>query len=409
MKIDEDFRRKLVVDYQIDFNWKKIFLILNQQNKNAENNVKLFFYRKFTNLIFRFDDFTIDDHVYEPRRLCIFQSIVQNILVAAHVENDSHFEFVRCYEFIFVFYYICELFKYFRNYLKHCFKCLIYQIRRHKSYESLQSIFTSSIFFHTIIIDFILTLSSTLIYLWNCVIICNCKYFKRIILIFDLIIWFATKWKHVLLNRLNMTDWNLSKAIIFDRDKKFLSKMWTIMFFRLKVTLLYAVVYHSQIDDLFKRTNQTVKIAFRFLIFTLKHFNRWSKILSRIQRDFNNFVNIDFSLNEIVYEFTSIQIMNLIKSIVVINDFSLTNNRFIIKSKVVDVIIFDQMNAKFHYDRKHKLMFMKQDDYALLKLHKSYNISSTNFNRKYNQQFVDFFLITKKIKRLIYRLTISNH
>ena len=101
--------------------------------------------------------------------------------------------------------------------------------------------------------------------------------------------------------------------------------------------------------------------------------------------------------------------MNLIKSIVVINDFLLTNSRFIIKLKVVDVIIFDQMNAKFYYDRKHEFMFMKQDDYAFFKLHKSYNISSTNFNRKYNQQFVDFFLITKKIKRLIYRLTISNH
>ena len=46
------------------------------------------------------------------------------------------------------------------------------------------------------------------------------------------------------------------------------------MFFQLKITLLYVVVYYSQIDDLFKRTNQTIKIVFRFLIFTLKHFNR---------------------------------------------------------------------------------------------------------------------------------------
>ena len=46
------------------------------------------------------------------------------------------------------------------------------------------------------------------------------------------------------------------------------------MFFRLKVALLYAAIYYSQIDDLFERTNQTMKIVFRFLIFTLKHFNR---------------------------------------------------------------------------------------------------------------------------------------
>ena len=46
------------------------------------------------------------------------------------------------------------------------------------------------------------------------------------------------------------------------------------MFTRLEVKLLYSVAYHPQTDGLLERTNQTVKIAFRFLIFTLKHPNR---------------------------------------------------------------------------------------------------------------------------------------
>ena len=43
---------------------------------------------------------------------------------------------------------------------------------------------------------------------------------------------------------------------------------------------------------------------------------------------------------------------------------------------------------------------MKQDNYVFFKLHKNYNISSTNFSCKYNQQFVDFFFITKKNKTI---------
>ena len=163
-----------------------------------------------------------------------------------------------------------------------------------------------------------------------------------------------------------------------------------------------------------KKINQTVKIVFRFLISTLKYFNRWSAILSRIRRDFNNFINSEFFLNEIVYEFSSIQAMNLWKfftnqsAFVVVDNFSLKNNRLITRQKIVDIIIFAQMNVKFHYDRKHQFMFMKQEDYALIKLHKKYNISSI-INRKYNQQFVKFFLITKKIERFAYRFVISNN
>ena len=46
------------------------------------------------------------------------------------------------------------------------------------------------------------------------------------------------------------------------------------MFFRLKVALLYVIVYYLQINKLSTRINQTIEIVFRFLIFILKYFNR---------------------------------------------------------------------------------------------------------------------------------------
>ena len=175
--LNKVFRKKIMNKYNIDLNWKKISHILNANS--IENNAKLSFYRE-NDFIFRFDD-----HVYKSHRLCILWSVIKNILKTAH-DNDTHFEFARCYEKIVSFYYIRGLIRYLRNYLKHCLKCQIYQTRRHKSYEFLQLILTFSISFHIITIDFVLTLfvfktSKS----FNCFMSVICKYFKRIFLISD--------------------------------------------------------------------------------------------------------------------------------------------------------------------------------------------------------------------------------
>ena len=50
----------------------------------------------------------------------------------------------------------------------------------------------------------------------------SCKYLKRIFLALEKIIWFATQWDYNLLDRLNITNWELLKTIISNRDRKFL-------------------------------------------------------------------------------------------------------------------------------------------------------------------------------------------
>ena len=76
------------------------------------NVVKFSFYRK-NELIFRFDNYIIDNHVYKFHRFCVFQSIIQNIFIVVH--DDNHSNFVRCYDKITVFYYIRDLFKYLKK------------------------------------------------------------------------------------------------------------------------------------------------------------------------------------------------------------------------------------------------------------------------------------------------------
>ena len=129
--------------------------------------------------------------------------------------------------------------------------------------------------------------------------------------------------------------------------------------------------------------------------------------MSRLQRDFNNVtIVIDKSFNEIFYDFTSIQFLDLLLQ--KIFDLSLKNNRLITRLKTFDVIVFEQMNVKFHYDKKHQSLFMKTKDYVLIRLHKSYNISFA-ISKKIDQQYVEFFRVIEKIERLFYRLIISNH
>ena len=118
IKMNKVFRKRIIDDYKNDLNWQKIEIILN-----IENDVKLSFSQK-NDLIFKTNDFIIDFHAYESRKLCISHSMIKNILKMIH--NENHDDFARCYEKISTFYYIKDLIQYLREYFKHCSKCQIF-------------------------------------------------------------------------------------------------------------------------------------------------------------------------------------------------------------------------------------------------------------------------------------------
>ena len=274
------FKQRILNDYKTNLNWQKIVSTLNQNVElNSENVASLSFYRRKNDLIFRFEDITIDDHVYESCRLCISHFVVSNILRLTH--DDDHVDYVRCFEKISFFYYIRDLSRYLRDYLKHCSQCQIYQTRRHASYDSLQSILISSISFHIIIIDFIFVLSLSR-QEFDTIMSIFCKFFKRDFVVFDKKIWFVREWDIALFDRLDIANWNLSKIIISNKDRKFLFDMWTIIFEKLKVKFMYSTIYHSQIDEQSERTNQIIEIVFRFYLIIMKNSVDWSNVLIEI-------------------------------------------------------------------------------------------------------------------------------
>jgi hypothetical protein len=296
------FKAKIIDEYFTDSKWNKI---LHTLSKNII--IKLSFTLKSDFLIYRSDQIALN-HVYEFKRLCISSIVIKNILNIAH--DTEHFDFVKCYDIISFSWYIHELTKHLRQYLRHCLKCQVFQIRRHKSYDSLQSILTSNVSFHIITIDFILTLSD--IDKYDCAMFVICKFSKRICLILEKTSWKTKDWALTLLSRLKIMNWELFKAIISNRDSKFLIELWIIIFDRSSVKLLYSTVYHSQSDEQSKRSNQIMKIALRFHLFILNNSKKWSSCLSIIQSHMNNFIiSLDKTLNEIVYEFISIQSTDL--------------------------------------------------------------------------------------------------
>lgn len=65
------------------------------------------------------------------------------------------------------------------------------------------------------------------------------------------------------------------------------------------------------------------------------------------------------------------------------------------------------MQDKRYYNRKHHPQFLREGDYALLRLHRGYNIPSNKLTgRKYGQQMAGPFKVTERVGQQAYRLAI---
>ena len=83
--------------------------------------------------------------------------------------------------------------------------------------------------FYTLTLDFILALLTSEKGYDTIMSVTN-KYTKRLTGIPGKAIWSAAQWAIALLNRLKIADWGISKALISNRDRKFLSELWEALF-----------------------------------------------------------------------------------------------------------------------------------------------------------------------------------
>ena len=246
IKIFKEFRKFINKNYQNESIWIKIRKIIV---KTSKNEIKISFYEE--NELIYFNEKRIINNVLH-RRLCLSQTALKETFRLVH--NEFHFDFHKCYELFFFVYYIRDLTASLKAYLKHCLNCQINQIQKYKSHEFFQSIQFSLFSFHIIVMNFILIFFQTKKKL-NCAMSVTCKFFKKIILISEKMIWKTKNWIKTFLIRLDIMNWKLFKQIINDRDRKFLSEFWIAFFTNFEIRFFYNTTYHFQIDEQFERIN----------------------------------------------------------------------------------------------------------------------------------------------------------
>ena len=425
LKLKKSFQQKIIINSSSEV-VRQQSKIVRQQSKivnrrffekrknNINQSVKIFSVENFDIEVFDsklkkiYIDiaFEIDDeliyHVDERRRLCILVACEQKIFRMTHDENQ-HSDRHRCYQKIVDTFYVLRLSRKLRLYIEHCSSCQLNQTKRHRSYEELISVFSSSRSFHIIVMNFVVELSN----IYDALFIVIDKFFRRVLIMREKTIYDVADWAHLLLKRLLIVDWNISKTIISNKNFKFFFDFWQTIFKRLKIAMLISIAYHSQINDDFERINQMIEIALRYLITIYSNMN-WFVFLSVLQTQLNNSFNvaIDLSLNEVIYDF------KVRDALIVIDASQVSKNifsqRLKYQQKTADVIVFVNAKTKIYYDVRHQSIFFRSDDRVYLRLHQNYKLSDSH-NRKMFNQRCELFIVKRRAERLAYELNLSIH
>ena len=365
----------------------------------ANISLKIYEFFDFRDVRFRYKNdllYYISD--FDSKRLCIFAVMKTEIFQQVH-DFTHHDDFMRTYDRLRNSIYVHSMIKHLKIYIAHCSKCQINQIKRHFVYDELTFIISSAIFFHTIVMNFIVKLSFSRD--MNVLFTITCKFFKKILLISSHDIWFAADWINVIIVAFMKHDWNISHATVSNRDSKFMSNFWQIVFHKLKTTIFIFTIYHLQTNDQSERINQFVEIVLRFHI--IAHLDdEWIDVLSFIQIDNNNVVHVitEYVSNELVYEFKINDILSMLADL---SSENYNQLRQIKRENVEVVMTFANALSKARYDAIHKTLEFKIDDKMYLRLHHGYIILDL-FNHKLSKQRVEFFSIIEKIDNFAFRL-----
>ena len=338
---------------------------------------------------------------FDSKRLCIFAIMKIEVFQQVH-DFTHHDDFMRTYDKLRNFVYVHSMIKHLKTYLIYCSKCQINQIKRHFAYDELTLIMSFAILFYIIVMNFIVKLSLNRD--MNVLLTITCKFSKKILLISNHDTWFAIDWINVMIVTFMKHDWNISHVIVLNKNSKFMSNFWQTMFNKLKTIIFTFTIYHSQIDDQLKRTNQFIEIALRFHV--IAHFDdEWIDVLSFIQVDNNNVVHviIEYASNELIYEFKINDTLNMLTNLL----FENYNQLRQIKRKNVEIVMtFANAFNKTRYDEVHKTLKINVDDKMYLRLHHDYIIFDL-FNHKLSKQRIKFFFVIEKIDNLAFRLQLS--
>ena len=305
--VSDAFRKRLYEGYNNEPRWTRIINMV-KANDDLGDNAAALPYKMVDGLLY-FDD---DE---KGLRLCIPSSMEKEVFQLAHDEL-GHPGYARTHERLTEGLHLHNMSTKLHDFIRHCPQCQHNQTPRHKPYGSLQPIFCPARPFHTLTIDFILALPKSLAS-EDCVMSVTDKFSKAVTFIPGQITYSSKDWAIRLLDRLAQLNWGLPRAIISDRDRKFVGELWREIFLALKVDLLYSTAWHPQTDGMSERSNQTAEIALRYYIATLDDIREWPKILPRMSAALNNSVKYSSTAlapTQVMYGFRTREALDLLRS-----------------------------------------------------------------------------------------------
>ncbi len=206
-------------------------------------------------------------------------------------------------------YYWSKMLKEMTKYVCICSDCQRVQVHHHKFYEKLTFIFSESVnSFHTMIMNFITDMSSAKnLYIEktsDAILIMIDKLIKHAIYI-STIKDLNVKRLMNLLWRKFVSQHEIMRSIILNRDSLFISHFWITLYWHLKAKRKLSTAFHSQINDQTERQNQVLE-HYLWVYFNYK-MNNWSELLSMMTFAYNNnvFASIKKTSHELLKKYTA--------------------------------------------------------------------------------------------------------
>ncbi|RDL33672.1 uncharacterized protein BP5553_08040 [Venustampulla echinocandica] len=420
VQISPEFLQRLRTEYIRDSRCVKLLEIIQQNNQlPEENRARLPFYTARGIL------YAKPDVLHHHRRPVVPKAMEHDIFDNAH-DQLGHPGYDRVHERIAGNFYIFNASKRLREYLWHCHHCRVASTPRHQPFGALQPIISPPKLFHTISIDFILALPTS-IDGYDAAMSVTEKFAKPVTIIPGKSTWTGAQWGWALIDRLLLLLWGMPSAIISDRDPKFLGELWQSIFLRMHTRLLFTTAYHPSADGASERSNQTIEIALRYYLTTLDDITKWPEVLPRLSAALSNSTSRGTGQPSTVVLYGSRiqepldvvarQLIDIGEDDIAPHEHDAEHQTaFPIEPATIanyrpshidahDAIMLAAMTMKRQYDAHHKPMFFKPGEFVALRLHRGYCVPGLKErNIKIEQQFAGPFKIIERVGRLAYRI-----
>jgi hypothetical protein len=190
------------------------------------------------------------------------------------------------------------------------------------------------------------------------------KFTKKVLIIPGIISWSAAEWGRALIIALMAHDWGMPRAMISDRDRRFLNELWRAMFDATQTAFLTSTAWHPQTDGQSERSNQTIEIAFRYFC-TANPDEDWESAIPFVTFALNTAKSAATGLSplEVLH---GANLRDPLQAMAQLPERDYQALRLQHRDMAMESLAFAAVNMKHAYDLNHKPLNLKVGDEVML-------------------------------------------